>query len=170
MRVGKPSLGLLLGCLWLAVPTTGASAVSVDHDGSVDFSRYRTFGWKEGTPAGRPSAEKRIVDAVERELEARGFRKVDGDADSYVITHVLVSTHTLEELSDPDYWKFYTGVTSVDPRVIGAGTLVIDLLDGRSETVVWRGLASGSLTEIPERNFRKIDRAVKKLVRRLPGG
>jgi hypothetical protein len=170
MRIGKLSLGLLLGSLWFAVPTAGGSAVSVDHDDSVDFSHYRTFGWKEGTPAGRPSAEKRIVDAVERELEARGFRKVDGDADFYVITHALVSTHTLEELSDPDYWEFYTGVTSVDPRVIGAGTLVIDLLDGRSETVVWRGLASGALTEIPERNFRKIDRAVKKLVRRLPGG
>jgi hypothetical protein len=56
----------------------------------------------------------------------------------------------------------------VDALTVGAGTLVIDLLDGETGAIVWRGLASETLHPIPGKNVGKIDRAVRKMFKRLP--
>jgi hypothetical protein len=99
-----------------------------------------------------------------------GFKRVDAEADLYVIPHVLVDRHTLEELADSTNWKFWTGFTTVDPRDLEAGTLVIDLLDAASEEIVWRGLASGTVTGKAQKIEKKIDRVVAKMFKKFRRG
>jgi hypothetical protein len=166
MRIRRNSLAVP-GAIVLASALAYAD-ISVHFDETVDFTRFESYGWREGTPSPRRTAQQRIVDAVERELDARGMRKVDASPDLYVTTHVLVDAHTLEELSDDTEWLFWTGITSVDAVTVGAGTLVVDLLDAESQEIVWRGLATEKLAEIPDKNLKKIDRVVKKLFKRLP--
>ena len=144
------------------------AGVSVQFDRANDFSRYRTFAWKDGTAARRPAIQAGILSAVQRELEAAGMRKIDEAPDVYVLTHALVDEHTLEDLSDATYWKFWTGIGRIDLEAIKVGTLVVDLLDPATGKIVWRGLATGAVDAKVKKITRKIDRLVGKLFRDFP--
>ena len=75
------------------------AGVSVDYDRSADFPRFKTFAFKEGTPADNPFVQERIEAAIRRELEAKGLSMIDGDADLNVVTHAAVTTQTRVDVS-----------------------------------------------------------------------
>ena len=55
--------------------------------------------------------------------------------------------------------------------VYDAGTLVIDLVDARTKTLVWRGWAEGSLEGVIDNQASMeahIDRAVARVLQQLP--
>jgi hypothetical protein len=157
----------VLATFALLAPASVA-AVSVDFHPTTDFSRYKTYALADGTPARREIAQERIVDAVRRELAGDGLRLVESNADVYVATHVLVDKHTLKELSNPDHWDFWTGIVDVDAYDLGAGTLVIDFVDGESGELVWRGLVTADVRGIPSKKMKKIDKLVGRLLRKFP--
>ena len=165
MHRKRAVLALLAGLL---VAGTVRAEVDAKFSGAFDFSAYSTYAWHEGTPARRDVAERRIRSGVDRELAAAGLRRVDEGADVWVVTHVLVDRHTLDDLSDRDYWEFYTGVRSVDAFDVAAGTLVIDLVDAELERVVWRAAASDAVRGGMEANMKKIDKLIRKMFKRLP--
>jgi len=159
---------LLTGSLFVS-DSASAAKISSGHDPAADFSTYRTFAWRDGKPAEIAKAQGWIVSAVERELVARGLEKLDAGPDLYVMTFALVDKHTLDELADLTTWEFWTGVKSVRAADVGAGTLVVDLVDAHSEQIVWRGLATGAVSGNVEKNRKKIDKLVRKLFETLPG-
>jgi hypothetical protein len=159
---------IILAALFLSLAAPGYAGVSVEHDREADFSRYTTYAWGEGTPARRPDVQELIVAAVERELAARGLRRVDEGASLNVLTHALVDKHTLEKLADPTYFKFWSGVNIVDPSMLKEGSLVVDLQDAGSETIVWRGLATATVDVSFKKIGRKIDKVVAKMFREFP--
>jgi hypothetical protein len=48
------------------------------------------------------------------------------------------------------------------------GTLVIDLVDSRKKELVWRGTATDTLSDEPEKNAQKIEKATEKLFKKYP--
>ncbi len=67
---------LSLFCLLTAVTaTTCLAGISVDHDKSADFSKYRTFTIMEATEALNPFMRQRLLSAIEVELGADGLEK-----------------------------------------------------------------------------------------------
>lgn len=77
MKVARIPLGLVL--LTLAVGSAWAG-VNVDWDKTANFGNYKTYAWNKGTPAKNSLWDQRIVDGVDQQLAAKGFRKVDAGA------------------------------------------------------------------------------------------
>lgn len=61
---------------------------------------------------------------------------------------------------DADFTKYQ--------RYMWRGTIVLDLWDVDKKTVVWRGTVSDTLSDKPERNTKKIYKAVEKLFKKYP--
>jgi hypothetical protein len=160
---------VFFGLLALCIPNpTTLAGVSVDSDDSVDFERYETFAWKEGTPARRSRAQEHIVDRVETELAAHGLRRVQRDPDLWVVSHSLVDRHSLADLAKQDYWDYWTGVTRVDAYKVASGTLVLDLVDAEVGRVVWRGVATGAIRGPVDKVLKKLDKLIRKMLMQLP--
>jgi hypothetical protein len=122
-------------------------AVSVDYDRENDFSKYKTFAWRAGSPARSEMNEKRIRDAVNAKLEAAGLVQVEGEADLYVLSFVSIEGNTrvdVEQIGYGGYWSGYT-TSVVHVQEIEVGTLMVDMLDGATESLVWRGIAQKKL-------------------------
>ena len=145
-----------------------SGSVSVRSQDGVDFAAFQTFAWKEGTPARRPDAQRRIVGAVGRELQSAGLLAVEDTPDLYVMTHALVDRQTIEQLADPTYWEFITGVRSVDAYDLQAGTLVIDLVDATSGQVIWRAVSARSVSGPMDKNLKKLDKLIHKMLKLFP--
>jgi len=161
--MGSPAV--LLSILLLA---SGGAAKQVSFDAGADFSAYRSYAWREGAPARNPNMQDRIEDFVEAQLASKGLARVDAEPNLYVTTFILPDEITLEELARRNALEFWSGAILVSPADVGAGTLVVDLVDARSGTVVWRGVASETVTGSFETMTRKVESAVKKMFRRYP--
>jgi hypothetical protein len=111
VRLLERAASVLLVCVCVAPLSAGMQVETSNLIGSI---RYKTFVFDEGTPALRRAAQERIHAAVERELEAKGVRRVFGETELNVATHVIVDRHSMADLDRPDYWEYWIGVSSVD--------------------------------------------------------
>jgi hypothetical protein len=59
-------------------------------------------------------------------------------------------------------------MATVNQYVTNVGTLVVDIDDGKTKQLLWRGAAKGTLSDKPEKNSQKIDKAVTKMFKQYP--
>src|SRR5438128_11205736 len=80
---------MLLALLLALVPgIAAAQKITYDFDKTAPFSMFKTYAFKDGTPAGQPLIDQRIVAALESELHAKGLTKNDSNPDVVVLYHM----------------------------------------------------------------------------------
>ena len=158
----------------LLVVLPALAKVTVDFDKSVDFSMYKTYALRPGTPAKDPLMQKRIQGAVDAELAAKGLTKTEGAADLYVATHASSKNEKQIDVNNLGYagyrWHGWGGwgPTTVNMYEIPIGTLIVDLLAGKSNELVWRGVATETLSDNPQKVAKLINKVVTKMFKKFP--
>lgn len=158
------------------VSATGrAQDVSYDYDKAANFSTFKTYTWVRGTPLNDELNHKRIVNAVDAQLATKGFSKVEmgGSPDVLVAYHATFNKN-LQINGFSSGWGGYrfganrSGTARVDEILIG--TLVVDMVDARSKTIVWRGTATKEvdLKASPEKREKNISKAAEKIFKNYP--
>lgn len=143
-----------------------AQQTSAAFDEKVDFSTYKTFAFdKEG--ARNPYVNALIVEAIERELTSRGLTKVDIDPDLKVV-YLAATVPNLQVQNVPFYhvvnpaYSGMVGSATMNMWDVTTGTLVIDLLDRKSDRVVFRGTITDVLQRAPSADLQADARIVSK--------
>lgn len=160
----------------LLFSTAAIASVNVDFDESVNFAKYKTYAWRAGTPSKDPLMQKRIQTAVEDELNGKGLSRVESKPDLYVVTHASSKTEKQIDVNNLGYagygwggWdRWGRGPTSVNVYEIPTGTLMVDLLDAQSNELVWRGVATKTLSENPQKVAKLINKVVAKMFKKFP--
>jgi len=147
-----------------------AQKTSVDWDHNItDFSKYKTYAWvKPVRPTTNPLVDERIVAAVDSQLSAKGLRKVETDPDLLVTYNAGVKQERSAIATGMGGWRMGGGMGRIDPVIENMGTLVVDLSEGRDRKLIWRGAASDTLSDKPEKNTQKINKAIAKLFKQFP--
>ena len=60
------------------------------------------------------------------------------------------------------------GASTTNVPTYNTGTLVLDMWDVEEHRLVWRGIASKTLSTDPQKNAKKIDEAARKLFENYP--
>ena len=185
-------IGPLIALLMLA----GCSSYSVvsDYDRSMPFGSYKTYHWSdEGASridddvlAKNPLVYKHIRSAVNRELRAKGFILKDiGPVDFIVSTHagirerVTAGPPTVSFAYRSGYYRrghgyysFWYDPYGPYPRLTyyEEGTLVIDIIDSKTDDLAWRGVVSGILRDYTSTDdmHREIDTVVARVLAQFP--
>jgi hypothetical protein len=154
----------------LMVGSALAQKVTTDFDRSADFSGYTTYAWVPSqNPAKSPLWHARIIENVDQQLAAKGLRKMDAaaEADLYVTYNGgLRETTSLQGFGTGGRWS--GGSFSVNKVTETEGTLIVDLFDPRTRQLVWRGIATETVSEKTEKNIAKLEKVVKKLFKDFP--
>jgi len=169
----------LIFCVFLlTMISSGAfgQKVNTDWDHSTDFTRYRTYAWLESkNPAGNQLWNQRIVQDIDSQLALKGFRKVDvgQQPDVYVTYNAGVKQNTSVVGYDYGFgpgwrWGGMGGMVQYNQVVENVGTLVVDIVDAQKKQLVWRGVASETLSDKSESNIGKLEKTVKKLFDKYP--
>ncbi|MBZ5660855.1 MAG: DUF4136 domain-containing protein [Acidobacteriia bacterium] len=158
------ALGLLIA------PVALAQKVTVEFDKGADFSKFKTFTIRGGelnsrNPALNSNLVKKQIEAdIEHDLTSKGLTESSGAADLNV-RYTFGQARKVEVETYPAGW-YGLGTRAV--RVPYAeGTLVIDLRDSTTRSLVWRGVASDEKTD-PAKLEGKIDDMVKKSIDKYP--
>jgi hypothetical protein len=154
-------------------------AVSSHIDRGLDFTQYRTYQWgpADSLPTGdarldkNPDFQDHMQGAVEKELAARGFEARSESADLMIHFHANVSERV--DIDRVDRERGYCPSGNCSPNVFNyeAGTIVLDMVDGRTNRLVWRGWAQGRLEAFldnPDAMARRINEAVGEMFKRFP--
>jgi hypothetical protein len=152
---------LLLVPVVLLAPQT----ITVTVKPGVTFEDYRTFAWRKGRPVPDALTDDIIVKAVEDELVLKDLWRDDEDPDLDVSYYAAVKS---EVVIDSPYRTSWYDEGTIRVRSIHEGTLLIDVVDVAKNELLWRAMATRTLTDDPFENRNRIRDTVRKLVERFP--
>lgn len=168
--MGWLKMMVLLAVSVVAAQPARAQKVTVEFDQNADFSKYKTFALREGqlnsrNPALNSDLVKKQIEAdIERNLTAKGLMKTTGRADLNVVYHFGSGRKTELETYPAGWYGWGRRVVRVP---YAEGTLVIDLRDPETRSLVWRGIASEEKSD-PTKLAGKLDDMVKKAIEKYP--
>jgi hypothetical protein len=183
-------LRALLLCFVLLPAAVFAQKVNVDYDREADFTKYKTFAYQVCHRAENPLVDKRIVTELKSRVANEGLSLAETNPDVNVTYH----SSTSEEFAiDTTTWGYGFGTgwywghdgggyfgrggylgsagpatTTTTVRRYTRGTLVIDIWDARTNELLWRGTATDIVSDNPEKNEKKLNKAMEKLFKKYP--
>ena len=173
---------LMIGMMFTATLAGCATLTVSSHiERGVNFAEYATFDWgpPDNLPVGDPRLDNNqffrdyLQGAVERKLMANGFELIaGGEPDLLVHYHASVNQKVDVYEADRPYGYCYV---NCEPRVVEfeQGTLVIDIVDRRTNKVVWRGWSQDTMTGVidnQDRLERQVEEGVSRMMMLLPRG
>jgi len=148
-----------------------AQKINIEADPAADFARFRTFAIREGrlnsrNPVLNSELTRKRLDAdIQRFLSAKGLAFVpSGPADLNVV-YTLGAVTRAEAEAYPAGWRGWG--TRVIRVPYTEGTLVIDLRDPTTHTLIWRAIAREEKRD-PYKVEGKLDDMVKKSFAKYP--
>lgn len=168
--------------------------VSTDYDRTVDFGQYKTFTFAKPSVKVRnplyssPLLMQRIQDDLTQELTKRGMVRQPTKADLLVKVHTYTEDKTRTVYNTPAYgpflpyrWGFspyrfgfmpywggyYGGWNQAYQQQYTQGTLLVDLIDSRTNQLVWRSAVQG-VVDSTNRLDRRVARGVRKMMKDYP--
>jgi uncharacterized protein DUF4136 len=160
-------MGMLLGLL---VTSAAAQSVQSDFDRTFQFSNLKSFSFavqRRGATdplAGDTLNDGRIKTGLESNLSANGFT-METEKPDFVIAYYVT---TKNKLSVQDYGygpPRWFGSRDIRVNQYSEGTLMVDFVDARTNQVIWRGRASGTLEM--KGVDKKISKSTEKLVKQF---
>jgi hypothetical protein len=175
----------LLIAVMVSATTIGCSGMSVNHDWDrqADFSNYQTYSWHDSdtnVQDTNPLAHERFITAVNGQLRTNGMREVTSNPDVFVTYHAEESQQmSLDTTYMGGGWGYGPGwgwgmggmgmsSSTTTVRKYNIGTVVLDLWDAEQKRLVWRGTATDSVSDNPQKSAKKITEAAEKLFKDYP--
>jgi hypothetical protein len=175
---------LLVITVILGLISCSSISTSSDYDPSVDFSQYKTYSW--GTMDNQNDVLrqnqlllKRVYEAIDLTLQAKGFTKADSDPDFVAYPHA----GTQEKTDVTNYGGYgYGGWWGAGPYRGGYGgggidvnqyteaTVFVDLVDNKTQQLLWRGTGTGVVDppSNPEEATAKVNDAISQILADFP--
>jgi hypothetical protein len=181
-------------CLLIAGLTLTSSAFAkkpqIQWDESYDFSQVRTFSWMstagETLERSDPFLHSHIINTIEYQLTKNGLTEVSDNPDVRVTYYG--STDSQVRLQSDSYgygwggyggpgWGYYgygygaygrVGPVSTTTRVVEyeTGTLVVDIVDARTDALIWRGTVSDiAITDKPSKMQKNVTKAIERMAK-----
>jgi hypothetical protein len=153
-----------------------AQQVKTDFDHQTNFSQYKTYSWQEIKSA-NSLWDARIKNAVDAQLAAKGWNRVDNGGDVAIVAIATTQTQrSLQTFYDGFGggwgWRRFggggSGESTTTEQDYKEGTLVVDMYDAKNKQLIWRGSAEDTLSSKADKNEKHLDKGVAKMLKKVP--
>ncbi|MGH8224649.1 MAG: DUF4136 domain-containing protein [Gammaproteobacteria bacterium] len=166
-------LVLLAGC---------AAPVQYEYN-TAPYGQWHSFAWQapQAAPVRNPVVDSgilttRVKQAVAATLTAQGYHQVQdpAQADFLVTYHTAVQRH--QEAGVPSvgfayggWWNapFSTVIVNQPAREVRESDLIVDVIEAKTNTLVWRGWLASSLSQ-GNYSQQAVNEAVKRIFSKFP--
>ncbi len=158
----------------LLVAAAAWASITTDYDHNLNFINFKTYSWGK-LETGNSIWDERTKSAVDSALAAKGWTQVPSGGD--VLVNAFGKTHpeyTMNTFYDGFgggwRWRGFGGfgeaTTTID--IYKVGTLVVDMFAPNTKNLIWRGVATDTLSNNPEKNTKRLDGEVHKMFEHFP--
>jgi Domain of unknown function (DUF4136) len=156
--------------IWLVSAMAMAQEVSVNYVHGKSFAQYHTYAWggnNQNQVANSILAQEAQQD-INAALQAKGLQMVQENQNPDLI--VTAGGGARQETS---YSAWGTrgiggGMGEITPQQNVEGTLIVNLYDTKSKSLVWRGIAENTLQKSGEKNQKTVAKAIEKMFKKWP--
>lgn len=147
-----------------------AQKITVEFDTAANFAKYKTFAIRSGVLNSRNPVlngelvKKNLENSITRYLTAKGLMTTTGPSDLNVNYHFGSAVRTELEAYPAGWRGWGTAIVRVPYT---EGTLVLDLRDPATRSLVWRSIAREDKGD-PAKIEGKLDSMVKKSIAKYP--
>ncbi|MHC4222810.1 MAG: DUF4136 domain-containing protein [Planctomycetota bacterium] len=191
MVQARGTLGVLLALV--VVGCASRMEVNSYYDPTASFSEVKSFAWLPRKDSGDPLIdddllEQRVQTAVDAGMAAKGYQKTSStQPDVWLGYHAVLQRQTsVQKVSDTYYYDnpepawsdtFASDlrpaeVEGYEDSAYNEGMLVLDIADGKTRELIWRGSASMDINLKAKSSQRaeKVREAIAKILKLFPPG
>jgi Domain of unknown function (DUF4136) len=157
----------LLFCLPIVA---GAQEVSVNYNHNQNFGNYHTYAWGSNNTnqiqnSILAQAAKQDIDAA---LQEKGLQEVQESQNPDLI---VLASGGLRQQTSWDAWGMRGiggGMGGITPEQNVEGTMIVDLHDAKTQSLVWRGIAQNTLSNKGDKDQKMVEKAIQKMFKQWP--
>jgi hypothetical protein len=160
----------ILASMFLISVAALAQQVSVNYNHSQSFAQYHTYAWASQN---QNQIQNSILAQVAQQdinnaMQAKGLQMVQESQNPDLI---LTANGGLRQQTSYSAWGMRGiggGMGGITPEQNVEGTMIVDLDDAKSKSLVWRGIAQNTLNNNGNKNQQMVEKAVQKMFKQWP--
>ena len=144
--------------------------VSVNYNHGASFSNYHTYAWATNNAN---QIQNSILAQVAQQdinsaMQGKGLAMVQESQNPDLI---ITANGGMKQQTSYTAWGMRGiggGMGGITPQQNVEGTMIIDLYDAKSQSLVWRGIAQDTLSNNGNKNQQLVQKAVQKMFKQWP--
>ncbi len=147
-----------------------AQQVSVNYNHGASFAQYHTYAW--GSNNANQIQNSILAQVAQQDIDnamaAKGFQKVSESQNPDLI---LTANGGMRQQTSYTAWGMRGiggGMGGISPEQNVEGTMVVDLYDAKTQSLIWRGIAQNTLSNNGSKNQQMVEKAVQKMFKQWP--
>jgi hypothetical protein len=162
------ALCAMLACMVSAVAL--AQQVSVNYNKSQSFSQYHTYTWASDNANQIQNSilAQQAKSDIDNAMQGKGFQLVPESQNPDII---LTASGGMKQQTSYQAWGMRGiggGMGGITPEQNVIGTMIVDLYDAKSKSLVWRGIAQDTLSNNGNKNSQMVSKAIVKMFKQWP--
>lgn len=164
--------GLALAAVFVSLFSSLAAGqqVSVNYNHNESFAQYHTYAWGSQN---RNQIQNSILAQVAQQdintaMQAKGLQMVQENQNPDLI---ILANGGLRQQTSYSAWGMRGiggGMGSITPEQNVEGTMIVDLHDAKTQSLVWRGIAQNTLNNNGNKNQQMVEKAIQKMFKQWP--
>jgi hypothetical protein len=147
-----------------------AQQVSVNYNHSQSFAQFHTYAWggNNANQVQNSILAQVAVQDTNTALQAKGLKMVQENQSPDLI---VTASGGLKQETSYTAWGMRGiggGMGGITPQQNVEGTLIVDLYDAKGQSLLWRGIAEGTLDSNGNKNQQLVQKAIQKMFKQWP--
>jgi hypothetical protein len=166
----KARLALCAVAICLISTTVTGQQVSVNYNHNQSFAQYHTYAW--GPNNANKIRDSILAQVAEQDinsaLQGKGLQMVQANQNPDVI---VTGNGGLRQQTSYSAWGMRGiggGMGGITPEQSVEATLIVDLYDAKTQSLVWRGIAQNTLNKNGNKNQQMVEKAIEKMFKQWP--
>jgi hypothetical protein len=144
--------------------------VSVNYNHSQSFTQYHTYAWgsDNANQVQNSILAQVAVQNIDTALQSKGWQKVEAGANPDVL---VTTSGGMKQQTSYSAWGMRGiggGMGGITPEQNVIGTLIVDLYDAKTQSLIWRGIGQNTLDNNGSKNQQIVQKAVVKMFKDWP--
>jgi hypothetical protein len=164
----KFALCMMLVCITSVIAV--GQTVSVNYNHSQSFSQYHTYAW--GSNNANQIQNSILAQVAQQDIDTamqgKGLQKVQ---ESQKPDLILLASGGMRQQTSYSAWGMRGiggGMGGITPQQNVEATLIVDLHDAKSQSLIWRGIAQDTLSNNGNKNQQLVEKAIQKMFKQWP--
>jgi hypothetical protein len=144
--------------------------VSVNYNRSQNFTQYHTYAWgaNNANQIQNSILAQNAQGDINTALQAKGLTMVQESANPDLLLTVSGGMKQSTSWSAMGMRGIGGGFGSITPQQNVEGTLIVELFDAKTQSIVWRGIGQDTLGNNGDKNTKTVASAVTKMFKQWP--
>ena len=166
----RTRLAICTVAICLISTIAAAQQVSVNYNHNQSFTQYHTYAW--GSNNANQVQNSILAQVAQQDinsaLQGKGLRMVQENQNPDLI---VTGNGGMRQQTSYSAWGMRGiggGMGGITPEQSVEGTLIVDLYEAKTQSLVWRGIAQNTLNQNGNKNQQMVEKAIQKMFKQWP--